>query len=116
MRVKRHYVLARKGFTWASGRALARYFRSYNYPIYVTEKLKFNIDVNWGNSLCQVAKLNAHIGTNKLLQLTTLKDYGIPTIEFYETNPPLEETLLARRRTHQAGTDIVLIKPGNHYQ
>jgi len=108
----RKYILARKGWSWLSGKTLARFYRANEIPFYVTEKTyKKNIAVNWGNSSCVNALLNQKINTNKRFQLSLLNNAEIPTLKLYRRNPPRDGILVARQINHQAGKDIVLVKP-----
>ena len=88
----RNYILARKGWSWLSGRALARYFRANGYSFYVTGNPgKKNIIVNWGNSSCINAVLNQNISTNKSRQIRNLSNAGINSLRIYKRNPPRDE-------------------------
>lgn len=107
-----NYILARRGWSWASGKALAQYFRQHNLRFLVTDKPEKIITVNWGNSACRNALLNATIITDKLHQLEVLTEREIPTLEVYKENPPTDAILVARKRNHQAGNDIIICNPG----
>jgi hypothetical protein len=106
------YILARKGWSWASGKTLAQYFREHGRNIWVTENPDKDIVVNWGNSACRNALLNPHIITNKLRQLEVLHEGNIPVLEVFRNNPPEDATIVARKRNHQAGNDIIVVNPG----
>ena len=105
------FILAKKGWSWASGKTLAKTFRANKIRCLVTENVRKNIAINWGNSSCIKASLNSCITTNKFSQIRTLKEAGIPVLTMYRNNPPREEVLVARDMNHQAGKDIVLVRP-----